>query len=112
MQPPAITRPELLTTIPREIAAVNDYQPYALQRLNQNASEYLMQGGADEITLRENCLAFQRIQLKGHVLQAVSDGHTRLQLFGPNLFPPHIFGATVVSTLVSSRGRTCHRNGR
>ena len=88
MHPPATDRPALLSSIPREIAAVNDYQPYALQRLDENAREYLMQGGADEITLRENCLAFQRIRLKGRVLQAVNQGHTRLQLFGQSYSHP------------------------
>ena len=39
-------------------------------------------GAADEITLRDNRNAFDRLRLKGRVLTPVSGGHTRLQLFG------------------------------
>jgi 4-hydroxymandelate oxidase len=72
----------LLNSIPREIAAVGDYETYARARLNDNAWEYLSAGAADEITLRDNRAAFDRIRMRSRVLCDVRGGHTRFTLFG------------------------------
>lgn len=71
-----------LAHIPREIAAPSDYEYFAKERLDENAWTYLTSGAADEITLRENHAAFERIRLKGKVLTDVRGGHTKLTLFG------------------------------
>jgi 4-hydroxymandelate oxidase len=73
---------DLLTSIPREIAAVSDYESYARARLNANAWEYLCAGAADEITLRDNRAAFDRIRMRSRVLCDVRGGHTRFAMFG------------------------------
>lgn len=72
----------LLERIPREIAAVGDYEPYARRRLDDNAWTYLHSGSADELTFRWNKEAFDRLRLNGRVLADVRGGHTRLELFG------------------------------
>ncbi|MDB6060481.1 MAG: FMN-dependent alpha-hydroxy acid dehydrogenase family protein [Verrucomicrobiaceae bacterium] len=81
-------RPQPLSAIPREIAAATDYERFARARLDDNAWEFLTAGAADEITLRDNRAAFDRIRLKSKVLRDVSGGHTRLDLFGHVLEHP------------------------
>lgn len=71
-----------LDNIPRDIAAVTDYENYSRARLDENAWEYLVAGAADELTVRDNREAFDRIKLRSRVLCKVQGGHTRLSLFG------------------------------
>lgn len=71
-----------LTSIPREIAAVADYENFSRERLSDNAWEYLAGGAADELTLHDNRAGFDRIRLRSRVLADVRGGHTRLHLFG------------------------------
>ena len=72
----------VLDSIPGDIVAVADYEPYARARLDDNAWAFLTAGAADELTLRDNRAAFDRIRLRGAVLGKVQGGHTRLELFG------------------------------
>jgi 4-hydroxymandelate oxidase len=71
-----------LDGIPRDIAAVSDYEKYSRARLDDNAWEYLVAGAADELTLHDNRAAFDRIKLRSRVLCKVQGGHTRCSLFG------------------------------
>jgi 4-hydroxymandelate oxidase len=71
-----------MTSIPQEIVALEDYEPFAQQCLDDNAWTYLTSGAADEITLAENRRAYDRIRVKGRVLRKLQCGHTRLELFG------------------------------
>ena len=71
-----------LDRIPREIAAVADYEPFARACLDDNAWTYLAHGAADELTLRANREAFDRCFLEGRVLADVADGDTTCTLFG------------------------------
>ncbi|AVY93753.1 alpha-hydroxy-acid oxidizing enzyme [Microvirgula aerodenitrificans] len=75
-------------SIPRDIAAVADYEPFARRCLDDNAWAYLAGGAADEHTLRWNRAAFDAIRLQGSVLADVSGGHTRLTLFGHDYAHP------------------------
>src|SRR5690606_26423365 len=52
-----------LARIPPEVAAVSDYEPLARERMTQAAWSWLQGGAADEITVRENQAAFQRLRL-------------------------------------------------
>ena len=49
---------------------------------------YFDGGAADEITLRENEQAWQRIRLASRVLRPLAGGHTRVQLLGRTLAHP------------------------
>jgi len=71
-----------LDSIPHDIVAVTDYEKYARARLDDNAWEYLVAGAADELTVRDNRAAFDRIRMRSRVLCKVQGGHTRLSLFG------------------------------
>ena len=83
-----------LTRIPPEVAAVSDYEPLARERMTQAAWSWLQGGAADEITVRENQAAFQRLRLAPRVLADLAGGHTRLTLLG-QAFDHPVFVAPV-----------------
>lgn len=67
---------------PLPVADLMQYEPLARQRLSQMAYDYVRSGGADEITMRENRFAFERLRLAPRVLADVSQLDTRISLFG------------------------------
>lgn len=71
-----------LRQIPPSCVSVGDYEELARARMTGDSWAYLAGGAEDEVTLRENAAAFTRLSLKTRVLQDLSGGHTRLQLFG------------------------------
>src|SRR5258708_15602259 len=78
--------PSSTDTLP--VADVMQFEPLARKRLSQMAYDYLRSGGADEITMRENRLGFDRLRLAPRVLVDVSKIDTHLSLFGCELeFP-------------------------
>lgn len=79
---------EPLQQIPATIASVSDYEPYARERMTEQAWAYIAGGAADEVTLRDNSAAFQRLTLRPRVLQDLSGGNTRLSLFGQSFLHP------------------------
>jgi 4-hydroxymandelate oxidase len=64
------------------IVAVDEFEAVARAKLTAMAYEYLASGAADEATLRENRLAFERIRLLPRHLVDVSGIDTRCTLFG------------------------------
>lgn len=87
MQPP-------LSRIPATVAAVADYEPLARERMSESAWAYFSGGAADELTLRDNRAAFERIRLQNRVLADVAGGDTALELFGQRYAHP-VFVAPV-----------------
>lgn len=77
-----------LQQIPPTIAAVADYESYARERMSEQAWAYLAGGAADELSLADNRAAFERLRLRGRVLQDLSGGNTRLRLFGQDFAHP------------------------
>lgn len=94
----------VLTAIPRDIAAVTDYERYARARLDDNAWEYLVAGAADEVTLRDNRAAFDRIRMRSRVLCKVQGGHTRFTLFGQAFEHPVFLGPVGYQKLFHPEG--------
>ena len=58
--------------LPREPVKVNDFQTLAAAKLPKATFEYISGGSADEITLRENVAAFQRIRILPPLLTGVA----------------------------------------
>lgn len=83
-----------LAQIPPTVAAVGDYEPLARERMGEAAWAWLQGGAADEITLRENRAAFDRLRLAPRVLADLAGGDTRLTLLG-QAFEHPIFVAPV-----------------
>lgn len=71
-----------LKQIPNSIAAVDDYIPYAKERITAEAWAYFSGGVADERLLSNNQLAWQQYQVLPRVLTDVKDASTRFSLLG------------------------------
>jgi 4-hydroxymandelate oxidase len=71
---------------------VMQFEALARKRLSRMAYDFVRCGGADEITMRENRLAFERIRLSPRVLVDVSELDTRLTLLGTQLDFPILLG--------------------
>ncbi|HEX8730494.1 MAG TPA: alpha-hydroxy-acid oxidizing protein, partial [Ktedonobacterales bacterium] len=54
-----------------------EYEALARERIDPVAWGYYQSGANDEVTLRENRLAFERIRLRPRVLAGVGAGDTR-----------------------------------
>lgn len=70
------------------VADVMQFEPLARRKLSKMAYDYISSGGADEITMRENRAAFERLRLAPKVLVDVSKLDTRIDLFGSELESP------------------------
>ena len=93
-----------LQQIPAAIASVDDYEPFARERVSEQAWAYLSGGAADEWTLRENCAAFQRLTLRTAVLRDLRGGNTRLELFGQPFAYPILLAPVAHQKLVHPEG--------
>ena len=89
-----------------------DYERLAHQRLDPNALSFFAGGAADEITVRWNREAFDKLALSPRVLRGGSGGHTRVSLFGRDYKHP-IFIAPMALPEARARGRRDrHRHRR
>lgn len=93
-----------LSQIPPQIAAVADYESYARERMSDSAWAYLSGGAADEITLRENRDAFDRLRLQNRVLADLKGGGTDLTLFGSQLDYPIVLAPVAYHRLAHPQG--------
>jgi 4-hydroxymandelate oxidase len=89
---------------PVEAVSLSDYEALARERIPRVAYEYISGGAADEITLRWNREAFDRIRLRPKILVDVSKLDTRLTLFGQELPFPILLGPTSYHRLVHPEG--------
>jgi 4-hydroxymandelate oxidase len=81
-----------------------DFEPLAKRRMTHMAYEYVSGGAGDEITLRENQTAFDRLRLHPRVLVDVSALDTRVTLFGQALEFPILLAPTAYHRLVHAEG--------
>src|SRR5579864_1373267 len=65
-----------------EPVCLTDFEPLAKKKMAPMGWEYMSAGVADELTLKWNLEAYQRIRLKPRVLVDVSHLDTRVTLFG------------------------------
>jgi len=93
-----------LQQIPATVASLADYELLARERVTEHAWAYVSGGSADEVTLRENCAAFQRLSLRPRVLQDLNGGNTRLDLFGTAFEFPILLAPVAFQRLVHPDG--------
>ena len=93
-----------LQQIPATVASVADYELLARERVTEHAWAYVSGGSGDEVTLRENCAAFQRLSLRPRVLQDLNGGNTRLDLFGTDFEFPILLAPVAFQKLVHPDG--------
>ena len=77
-----------LDTLPPGVVTLEDHARHAQTRLDDNAWAYFSGGAGDEITLRANRAAWDRISLNPRVLRAMAGGSTRVELLGRTLAHP------------------------
>jgi 4-hydroxymandelate oxidase len=94
-----------------EIACVTDFEPLAKDKMSRLAWGYINGASADELTLRWNREAYQRIRLKPRVLVDVSQLDTRVTLFGQKLAFPILLAPTAYHKLVHPEGEVATVRG-
>jgi 4-hydroxymandelate oxidase len=77
-----------------QLLSLYDYEAEAHTRISHGAWERISGGSADELTLRWNREAWDRIRLKPRVLVDVSKVDTRVRLFGAEMEFPIILAPT------------------
>jgi 4-hydroxymandelate oxidase len=108
-QTPAAPAPD--PPIPEGAVSLADFEPLARGRMAPMAYEYVCGGAADEISLRWNREAFERIRLKPRVLVDVSRLDTRVTLLGRELPFPVLLAPTAYQRLVHPEGERATARG-
>ena len=98
-----LTRPAA-PAVPRKLASVSDFEPLARQRMSHMAYEYVSGGAGDELTLRDNIQAFDRLRLHPRVLVDVSELDTRTTILGQALEFPILMAPTAYHRIMHPEG--------
>jgi 4-hydroxymandelate oxidase len=104
-----ILRPASEKKLP--VADLMRFEPLARPRLSQMAYDYVRSGGGDEITMRENRLAFERLRLAPNVLVDVSELDTRVTLFSMELEHPILLAPIAYHQLYHAEGELATARG-
>ena len=83
---------------------LDDFERAARERLPHMAYEFVSAGAADEVTLRWNREAFERIRLRPRVLEDVSRIDTSVTLFGETYAHPILLAPVAYQKLFHERG--------
>jgi 4-hydroxymandelate oxidase len=87
------------------LVAVADFEPLARERVEPSAWAYLTGGGADEVTLRDNRAAFDRLRLNPRLLTDFSRGaSTAVTLFGHTYDHPIFLAPVAYQKLAHPEG--------
>jgi 4-hydroxymandelate oxidase len=90
--------------IPPGTVALADYETAARARMGENAWAYIAGGSADELTMRWNREAFDRIRLEGRVLRDMQGATTQVELLGLTLPYPILLAPVAFQRLVHPDG--------
>ncbi|HEX5434932.1 MAG TPA: alpha-hydroxy acid oxidase [Candidatus Angelobacter sp.] len=93
------------------VADVMQFEALARKRLSQMAYDYIRSGGADEITMCENRLGFERLALSPRVLVDVSEIDTRISLLGFELDSPILLAPIAYQRLFHPEGELATARG-
>ncbi len=99
------------TPLPPAAVSLGDFELLARERMTTMAWEYISGGAGDELTLRWNRDAYDRIKLKPRVLVDVSKLDTRVNLFGRELPFPILLAPAAYQKLVHSEGELATAKG-
>ena len=88
-----------------------DYEPLARERVDPVAWDYYQSGANDEVTLRENQRAFERIRLRPRVLAGVGEPDTRLTLLGEPLRSPILVAPMAYQRMAHDEGEAAMARG-
>jgi len=83
---------------------VRDYERLAEERLDANALAYFAGGSGDEVTLRENVAAFERLKLRPRVLVDVGGGTTTTSVLGTEVSMPVLIAPLALQRMAHPDG--------
>ncbi len=83
---------------------VHDYEHLARERLSPGAWAYYSSGADDEVTLREECAAFERLRILPRVLRGVTSADLRTTALGAPTSMPILVAPTGLHTLAYPDG--------
>ena len=104
-----LLRPSAAENMPT--ADVTQFEPMARRRLSKMAYDYVRSGGGEEISMRENRLGFERLQLAPNILVDVSHLDTRVNLFGSELDSPILLAPVAYHRLYHAEGEIATARG-
>jgi 4-hydroxymandelate oxidase len=90
--------------LPAGLATLADHETHARNRLDDNAWAYFSGGAGDEITLRANSIAWDRLSLLPRVLQPLSGFNTHIELLGRTLAHPLLVAPMAWQRMVHADG--------
>ncbi|TCZ60841.1 alpha-hydroxy acid oxidase [Roseicella aquatilis] len=90
--------------IPPGTVSLSDYELAASRKIDAKAWAYIAGGSADELTLRANRDAFDRLRLQGRVLSDMQGANTRLTLLGQEMDHPILLAPVAFQRLVHPDG--------
>ncbi len=88
----------------RDLVNVFDYEAAAREKLPQTAYDYYRSGANDEITLRENHAAYERIQLHPRVLKDISKPDLSTRILGQDIAMPILVAPTAFHRMAHPEG--------
>jgi len=94
-----------------EPVCVADFEPLAKAKMPAMGWEYINAGSGDELTVRWNKEAYQRLRLRPHVLVDVSKLDTRVTLFGQEHAFPILLAPTSAQKLTHPEGELATARG-
>lgn len=83
-----------------------EYEPLARERIDAISWDYYRSGANDELTLRENRRAFERIRLRPRMLAGVAAPDTRAVALGSSLSMPILVAPMAYHKLAHAEGET------
>jgi len=93
-----------LSEIPAGLVSVSDYATYAKSFIAPSIYEYIVGGGADEVTLRRNREALDNIMIMPRVLRDCTQGSTSFSLMGESFRHPVMLAPVAFHRLVHPSG--------
>lgn len=81
-----------------------DYERLAEEKLDANALAYFAGGAGDEVTLRENVAAFERLKLRPRVLVDVGSVTTRTSVLGTDVALPVLIAPLAMQRMAHPEG--------
>ena len=94
-----------------ELVSLLDFEPAAQRHMSHSSWEYFSSGVADEITLRWNREAYDRLRLRPRVLVDVSSIDTRVSLLGQELPHPVLLAPAADQRMVHPEGEVATAQG-
>src|SRR5438045_5601500 len=83
---------------------VRDYERLAEEKLDANALAYFAGGAGDEVTLRENVAAFERLKLRPRVLVDVGSVATSTAVLGNEISLPVLIAPLAMQRMAHPDG--------